>query len=66
MPGAKVEFNAVIADHVTLSNLQAILERMGTYVGLSPYGHRLGYGHFKVLSVDVQASEPAASVARIG
>jgi hypothetical protein len=57
MPGTKVTFEAIVADHVTESNLNAILDRMGKYVGLSPYGFRLGYGKFNVDSVKVAASD---------
>jgi hypothetical protein len=57
MRGAKVSFKAVVSDHVTESNLRAILERMGTYIGLSPYGHKLGFGHFKLVDLHVAPSD---------
>jgi len=57
MPGTVVEFNAVVADHVTESILRLILDKMGTFVGLSPYGFRLGYGKFKVKSITMSPSE---------
>jgi hypothetical protein len=57
MPGTRVEFEAIVADRVTESVLDTILERMGKYVGLSPYGYKLGYGKFNVISVDVAPSE---------
>jgi hypothetical protein len=59
MPGTRVMFEAVVADHVTESNLQTILTRMGQYVGLSPYGFRLGYGRFSVVNVEVEPSDSA-------
>jgi hypothetical protein len=59
MPGTRVTFHAVVADHVTRSTLTAILERMGRFVGLSPYGHKLGYGHFNLLELHVTPSESA-------
>lgn len=59
VPGTAVTFNAVVSDHVTESVLRLILEKMGTFVGLSPYGFRLGYGKFKVRSVTVTPSEGA-------
>ena len=57
MPGTRVDFEAIVADRVTESVLKKILERMGTYVGLSPYGYRLGFGKFNVVSVEVAPSE---------
>ena len=57
MPGTRVEFEAVVADHVTETTLQRILDKMGTYVGLSPYGYRLGFGKFNTISVKVANSE---------
>lgn len=59
MPGTKVVFSAVVNDQVTQSTLKCILERMGRFVGLSPYGHKLGYGHFRLLSLTVAPSESA-------
>jgi hypothetical protein len=59
MPGTKVTFNAVVDDSVTESTLRRILERMGRFVGLSPYGHKLGYGHFHLLELIVAPSEAA-------
>lgn len=59
MPATKVTFNAVVADHITESILHTILDKMGTYVGLSPYGHKLGFGKFRVLSVKVEPSDAA-------
>ena len=58
LPGSRVTFEAVVADHVTESSLHLILERMGKYIGLSPYGYRLGFGKFNVVKVEVAPSEP--------
>ena len=57
MPGTKVTFEAIVADHVTQSSLSKILDRMGKYVGLSPYGYKLGYGKFNVTDVKVAPSD---------
>jgi hypothetical protein len=51
--GTRAVFTAVVADQITESVLYNLLEKMGMYVGLSPYGHRLGYGKFTVKSVDL-------------
>jgi hypothetical protein len=59
MPGTKVTFEAMVADHVTTSILEDILKRMGQYVGLSPYGYRLGFGRFHVVDVEVEPSDSA-------
>ena len=59
MPGTKVAFQAEVADKITESNLTEILERMGRFVGISPYGHKLGYGRFKVVKVTVTPSAAA-------
>lgn len=56
MPGTKVTFEAVVADHVTQSNLAEILDKMGRFVGLSPSGYNLGYGRFIVKKVEVTPS----------
>jgi len=57
MPGTLVTFNAIVADHVTESVLRLILEKIGTYVGLSPYGHRLGHGRYIVKDVKVAQAD---------
>lgn len=59
MPGTKVTFNAVVSDHVTESMLRTLLEKMGKFVGLSPYGYKLGYGKFSVVKVTVASSDAA-------
>lgn len=55
-PGTKVTFTAVVDDAVTESSLRALLDWVGKYVGLSPYGYNLGYGRFNVLEVVVENS----------
>lgn len=52
-PGEKVTFSAVVDDSVTESSLRTLLDWVGKYVGLSPYGHNLGFGRFNVLDVAV-------------
>ena len=59
MPGTKVKFEAMVSDQVTTSTLQDILRKMGQFVGLSPYGYKLGYGRFRVASVEVEPSDSA-------
>jgi len=63
MPGAEVTFEAIVDDRITKSNLETILDRMGKYVGLSPYGYRLGFGKFNVISVEVAPSEDSEASA---
>ena len=57
VPGTEVTFRALVADHITESSLKAILERMGAFIGISPYGHNLGFGMFRVISVKINPSE---------
>ena len=59
MPGTSVTFNAMVADHVTQDNLRSLLTCVGKYVGLSPYGFRLGYGKFTVAACTVAPSDAA-------
>jgi len=58
-PGVKIKFSAVVSDHVTQSQLTNILTTMGKFVGLSPYGYKLGYGKFNLLECLVDPSEAA-------
>lgn len=58
-PGAQIKFSAVVADHVTQSQLNTILTMMGKFVGLSPYGYKLGYGKFNLMDCAVDPSESA-------
>jgi hypothetical protein len=57
MPGTVVEFSAIVGDRVTESNLKLLLQRVGRFIGISPFGHGLGFGNFRLLDVTVQASE---------
>ena len=59
MPGTVVTFNAMVSDNITESILRNILEKLGTYVGLSPYGHGLGYGKAHLKSLTVEPSDAA-------
>lgn len=61
MPGTKVEFEAIVGDNITQSVLENILDKMGKFVGLSPFGWNMGYGTFRVISVEVQPSEAEES-----
>ena len=56
MPGTKVEFEFVVPDHVTDGMVRKIMEYLGKYIGLSPYGYKLGYGKFNVCRVAVDSS----------
>lgn len=61
MPGTRVTFRAVVSDIVTESTLRRLLERVGKYIGISPYGHHLGYGHFILHDLTVQKSDVAVT-----
>ena len=58
-PGTVVTFYAVVYDRVTESTFKHLLDRIGRFIGISPYGHNLGYGTFQVLDVAVELSESA-------
>jgi hypothetical protein len=53
-PGAIVKFEALVADQVSESNLKAILSMIGSYIGMSPFGYKLGFGKFKVLTIKTE------------
>lgn len=61
-PGAQIKFLAVVSDYVTQSQLEKILTVMGKFIGLSPYGYKLGYGKFNVLACVVEPSDSAQVV----
>lgn len=52
-PGTQVSFKAVVDDGITESAFRTLLERVGSFVGISPWGYNLGYGRFEVLDVKV-------------
>jgi hypothetical protein len=51
MPGAQVSLTASTADHVTKDKLERILTVIGRIIGISPFGHSMGFGRFKVVEV---------------
>ena len=59
MPGTRVDFTGIVADHVTEQMLHTLLDRMGKSIGLSPYGFRLGFGRFSIINVKVAPSDAA-------
>ena len=61
MPGTQVKFEAVVEDRVTQSTLRNILEKLGHFVGLSPFGFNLGFGRFEVVDVNVNPSDAATA-----
>jgi hypothetical protein len=54
-PGTRVTFAAVVDDVVTESSLRTLLDWVGKYVGISPYGYNLGFGRFNVIEVVVDS-----------
>lgn len=60
MPGTKVEFEFIVPDQVTEGMVRRIMEYLGKYIGLSPYGYKLGYGKFNVSRATVDSSTPIA------
>ena len=62
LPGSVVTFHGIVADSITESVMRLILTKLGSYVGLSPYGYKLGYGHFSLNSVTVEQSDAEVTV----
>ena len=58
-PGAKVVFEALVSDSVDKSSLSAVFGLLGSYIGLSPHGHNLGFGRFTLLDVTLEDLSPA-------
>ena len=52
LPGTRVTFRAAISGNLTVGAVADIMTCMGRFVGLTPYGHKLGYGKFKVIKVE--------------
>lgn len=48
--GSKVTFSAMIGPHIPEEDFKAVMDRLGRFVGISPFGHRLGFGKFKLVS----------------
>ena len=57
MPGTTVTFNGMVGDNVTASVLADILHKLGSYIGLSPFGHGIGAGRFRLKSLTVEPSD---------
>ena len=57
--GEPIAFEAIIDDSIETEEFQAVLAYIGKFIGLSPFGHNLGFGRFEV--IDVQAV-PSVSV----
>lgn len=60
-PGTKVTFDATVDDSITQTMLETLLRRVGKYIGISPWGHNLGFGRFEVLDVTVESGVPERS-----
>ena len=46
--GTGLTFNLLVANHISDELTREIIETIGKYIGLSPFGHTLGYGRFTV------------------
>ena len=51
LPGARVTARFCLPVTLSVEDFRALLEFVGDYVGISQYGHRDGFGRFKVESV---------------
>ena len=50
-PGTEVSLRAVTQPCLSEDQLRRILTALGSFVGISPFGHRLGFGRFRLLSL---------------
>lgn len=60
--GVSIALQMFIPDDTETDDVQKLFAVAGAYVGLSPYGHKLGYGRFVVTGVhelDVGVTKPA-------
>ncbi len=64
--GDKVRLRMYVPDLVSASDIHQLFEAAGSYVGLSPYGHRFGFGRFGVLTVAEAEPVPVAVEVRQG
>lgn len=61
-PGTRVTFEFVVPDHVTESMVSKVMDYLGKFVGLSPYGFNLGYGKFELKKTEIAPSVNAEEV----
>lgn len=54
-PNAQVTVRFCLPVSLSVADFAALLNFVGDYVGISPYGHRDGFGRFKVESVESAA-----------
>lgn len=47
--GATITLRAAVASNVSLKDFHTIMDRLGRFIGISPFGYRLGYGKFKIV-----------------
>lgn len=68
LPGETIGVTAVIPDGMTISDLEALLEIVGTYKGFSPFNNNTDkFGTFEVISVEQKrvAKRPAEEASQI-
>ena len=51
LEGAEVEVNFLLPTRMKLATFQRIMEVVGEYAGISPYGWKDGYGRFTVIDI---------------
>lgn len=49
--GAVIAVKAMLPDGLPIEDFRKIMNLGGTYVGISPYGHKLNWGRFKVVNI---------------
>lgn len=56
MPGSKMTVKALVDDTISEEQARDLFVNMGRFVGLSPFGHNLGYGKFEVVNFELNRS----------
>ena len=51
LAGTQVRFDFALKNGVTTEELKTMMEHIGQFVGISPFGYNLGYGKFNVLEI---------------
>lgn len=59
LPGTVVAGSAVLPDFLDQKTFSVLMSAVGKFIGLSPYGHRQGFGRFEIVEVSDASSGTA-------
>lgn len=57
LPGTRVTLDITTKDHVSLDKLRRVVITMGKLIGISPFGHAMGYGLFNLYDLIETSAE---------